>query len=579
MSFSIGPIRACIQLLIVLLCLCCSLATNGVAEEHIKRLDITITVREQGDLFVEESFEVWSETTLIRHGIYRDFPTDYTDKRGRPIRVGFTVESLTRDGRNEPYHTERVQNGIRTYFGSKDTLLTHGTHRYRFAYITTRQIGFFEDHDELYFNAIGTGWQFPIHHSSVRVILPQRSNHLVYNSYSGYQGEAFHRSYDIQESNQFIRFDLAAPLEPQQGFTIFVEWDKGIVIPPRALKRLQYAISDYSSVILSLLLLLSGIWFYINRWQRLGKDNLSPTIIPQFQPPADLSPAAAQFILNMGADKKLFTTVLVSLAAKGKLQINKIDSFFRSSYALKKLGGKEDVFLYPEELQADSLLPDEIHIKQEYYRIFQQIKAAIENALSTQYAGTYFRPNTKLIATGILFPVCSFIVFFIAQSGQLGIVTPLTTGITIAAIPILAIAWIIYARAMPAPTDQGRPVMEHLAGFKQYLNIADRERLNLLNAPGDSLELFEAYLPFAIALGVANNWTARFSSILNQIGEHQLHSPAWYHAFGTTGDGIADFSSSLTSQIASASTAPGSSSGGSGGSSGGGGGGGGGGGW
>jgi uncharacterized membrane protein len=132
---------------------------------------------------------------------------------------------------------------------------------------------------------------------------------------------------------------------------------------------------------------------------------------------------------------------------------------------------------------------------------------------------------------------------------------------------------------MPAPTVQGKPVMEHLAGFKQYLNIADRERLNLLNAPGDSLELFEAYLPFAIALGVANNWTARFSSILNQIGEHQLHSPAWYHAFGTTGDGIADFSSSLTSQIASASTAPGSSSGGSGGSSGGGGGGGGGGGW
>jgi uncharacterized membrane protein YgcG len=342
---------------------------------------------------------------------------------------------------------------------------------------------------------------------------------------------------------------------------------------------LQYAISDYSSVILSLLLLLSGTWFYINRWQRLGKDNLSPTIIPQFQPPSQISPAAAQFILNMGADKKLFTTVLVSLAAKGKLQINKIDSFFRSSYALKKLGGKEDVFLYPEELQADSLLPDEIHIKQEYYRIFQQIKAAIENALSTQYAGTYFRPNTKLIATGILFPLCAFIVFFIAQSGQLGIVTPLTTGITIAAIPILFIAWIIYARAMPAPTVQGKPVMEHLAGFKQYLNIADRERLNLLNAPGDSLELFEAYLPFAIALGVANNWTARFSSILNQIGEHQLHSPAWYHAFGTTGDGIADFSSSLTSQIASASTAPGSSSGGSGGSSGGGGGGGGGGGW
>jgi uncharacterized membrane protein YgcG len=554
------------------------LIQQALAEEHIKRLDVTITVREQGELFVEELFEVWSEATLIRHGIYRDFPTDYTDKSGRPIRVDFAVQSLTRDGRSEPYHTERVQNGIRTYFGSKDTLLTHGTHRYRFAYITTRQIGFFEDHDELYFNAIGTGWQFPIHHSSVRVILPQPSKHLVFDSYSGYQGESFHRSYDIQESNQFIRFDLAAPLEPQQGFTIFVEWEKGIVKPPTQLMRWRYALSDYSSVLLSLIVLIGGIWFYIDRWQRLGKDNLSETIIPQFQPPTDLSPAAAQYILNMGANKKLASTVFVSLAAKGLLQINKTDGFFRSSYALKKQDDKHELPLSAEEQKAYDLLPDEIEIKQAHYRIFQAVKSAIDTSLASQFSGKYFRPHTGYIAFGIIFPIVAGLLFFISQSGVLGVVSLLTTSICIASALLLFLGWVLFARAMPAPTKKGKPVMDHLAGFKQYLNIADRERLNLLNAPGDSLELFEAYLPFAIALGVANNWTTRFSSLLNQLSEEQLRSHAWYHAIGTTGDGIADFSSSLSSQITSASTAPGSSSG-SGGSSGGGGGGGGGGGW
>ena len=139
---------------------------------------------------------------------------------------------------------------------------------------------------------------------------------------------------------------------------------------------------------------------------------------------------------------------------------------------------------------------------------------------------------------------------------------------------------------MSAPTKEGRGVLDRIAGFKQYLSITERERLDRMQAPEDSLQLFERYLPYAIALGVENRWADRYTGLLAAAAA----APAAAQTFGWYA-GIVQpverhrrlrrfVGSSLASTISSASTAPGSSSGsGGGGSSGGGGGGGGGGGW
>ena len=64
------------------------------------------------------------------------------------------------------------------------------------------------------------------------------------------------------------------------------------------------------------------------------------------------------------------------------------------------------------------------------------------------------------------------------------------------------------------PTKEGRAVLDRIAGFKQYLSITERERLDRMQAPEDTLNLFERYLPYAIALGVENRWADRFQSLL-----------------------------------------------------------------
>jgi uncharacterized membrane protein len=131
----------------------------------------------------------------------------------------------------------------------------------------------------------------------------------------------------------------------------------------------------------------------------------------------------------------------------------------------------------------------------------------------------------------------------------------------------------------------GRKVMDKIDGFKMYLGVAEKDRLESIKEPEKTVGLFEMFLPYALALNVENSWAEKFTDIFETIKNgNNDYSPFWYSGKSWSTRGATGFASSLSgsfsSTISSSSTAPGSSSGGGGGgSSGGGGGGGGGGGW
>ena len=143
---------------------------------------------------------------------------------------------------------------------------------------------------------------------------------------------------------------------------------------------------------------------------------------------------------------------------------------------------------------------------------------------------------------------------------------------------------VLFYHLLKAPTLMGRKIMDKIQGFKLYLSVAEKERLNILNPPERTPELFEKYLPYALALDVENEWSEQFATVLAASAVGGRYRPTWYNGNSWRTDGIRGVTSSLgnslTGAISSSATAPGSSSGsGGGGSSGGGGGGGGGGGW
>ena len=148
---------------------------------------------------------------------------------GNRYSVLFDIAGVRRDGNAEPYHTENLSNGIRVYFGSSSYALPSGTHSYQFAYSTNRQLGFFRDHDELYWNVTGNAWKFPIDVATATVLLPANvrsrvTDLSVYSGYQGDKGKATARNDD--DGNPTFR---AENLAPQQGLTIAVSWPKGLI--------------------------------------------------------------------------------------------------------------------------------------------------------------------------------------------------------------------------------------------------------------------------------------------------------------------------------------------------------------
>jgi uncharacterized membrane protein len=153
-------------------------------------------------------------------------------------------------------------------------------------------------------------------------------------------------------------------------------------------------------------------------------------------------------------------------------------------------------------------------------------------------------------------------------------------------VPLLALPVVISAFWwMAAPTKRGRAVMDRIVGFRHYLSITEEERLETMHPPKKTHELFERYLPYAIALKVENEWASRFTRVLAAAAAAgNTQTLGWYGGdsdpWNDTDSFVDRVGSSLSSMVSSASTVPGSSGGSSGsGSSGGGGGGGGGSGW
>ena len=170
----------------------------------------------------------------IQHGILRDFPTTYTRPDGSRVVVGFDVQSVTLDGAEETWTTEGLTNGVRVRIGRADVSLSIGEHEYVIRYRTTRQIGFFADYDELYWNATGTGWTFAIDFAEARITLPEAVPFRQSAVYTGPQGSRGQDAAIVEQQPGHIKFRTTRPLPPGNGLTVAASWQKGIVTAPTA---------------------------------------------------------------------------------------------------------------------------------------------------------------------------------------------------------------------------------------------------------------------------------------------------------------------------------------------------------
>jgi uncharacterized membrane protein YgcG len=618
-------------------------ATPAAAQEVINKFISDVTVAPNGALTVRESITVNAEGSQIRRGILRDFPTTYSRPDGTRVRVGFEVLKVERDGRDEPYALESMSNGQRIRIGDTDVFLSYGEHTYDIYYTTNRQIGFFDGYDELYWNVTGNGWTFPILNATAIIRLPAGAEIKQHSVYTGPYGERGSDAEVIQTSGGRFSARTTRALGEGEGFTVAVAWQKGIVAPPTAGELRQSWIMDNLGFfgLIATLLLVPSYYFYA--WFKVGRDPPQGNIIPLFKPPEGLGPAGVRYIREQGFDDKAFAAALVGLAVKRRASVIEEDG----GYTIKKEGSGNEL-LTRSEASLLAGMPATLRLKKGNHASVGAARSSLESALDDEYDGTMFLKNFRWFAVGFAISLVGLIMSgFLMPEGE-GAVVLFTTlfssiwwGVILAvgyatvkgvigassiwtrirslmglvflipfigagiAVPLLtwfaegitsAMAWFIagcialagfnfmFFWLLRAPTPSGRRVLDQIDGFRMYLTTAEEERLKVLNPPEKTAELFERYLPYAMALVCDNEWSDKFTAVLAAAAAAGASTTVgnWYH--GSSSFGSRDFTdsigSSLASSISSAATAPGSSSGsGGGGFSGGGGGGGGGSGW
>lgn len=543
--------------------------------EVITEFTSDIQVRADSTLSVTERISVVSTGDQIRHGIYRDFPTRYTDRLGNRYVVGFAVVSVTRDGSSEDYHVENRSNGKRVYIGSADRFIPTGPHTYVLTYTTNRQLGFFSDHDELYWNVTGNGWSFPILKTSAFVRLPSgiSESDIQTDGYTGPQGSAQKEYSAAKQENSTAAFAATTTLQPGSGLTIVVGWPKGFVAEPSWQQKARWLLSDNKGIIAALLFLALVFFTYLRLWFKHGRDPKQKTIIPQYEAPADFSPALVSYVQFMTIHQYGFTASILSLGAKGALRIVQNGE---KMYTLEQISERPRKPLSSEETALlEQLFKDGSSI--EVAQINQKTLAAAERAHGTAVkarAGKqYFVLNLGYIGIGL---VGSIVSVFLTAAFQPAPYVLIGMAIT------LLVLNIIFAFLLPRRTEEGKRIWEHIQGLKLFMTVAEKDRLKFHNPPERTPALFESLLPFAVALGVETAWAKQFESVFAQYAAETGHAyvPLWYVGTGLQNFSASGFSENFGSTISSSSTPPGSSSGfGGGGSSGGGGGGGGGGGW
>ena len=185
------------------------------ADERILNYHSDVLIRNNGSMMVTETIRVRAEGQDIRRGIYRDFPTSYKDRHGNHYRVTFNVLDVQRNNSSEAFHTEKMSNGVRVYIGSANNMLPHGVHEYRLRFNTTRQLGFFNEFDELYWNVTGNGWMFPIDRASAIIELPEAvdPDDLRMDFYTGPQGSAGKDATSRISSTRKVAFETTRGLQ------------------------------------------------------------------------------------------------------------------------------------------------------------------------------------------------------------------------------------------------------------------------------------------------------------------------------------------------------------------------------
>ena len=591
----------------------------------IRALDATILVLPDGAIEVTELLRPHFYGSW--NGVFRNLALEHRTAQGRRERLRVDLVSITDgEGSELRYETERPDSWTRRWriyvpnaLDAERTVMI----RYR----VDNALRFFEEEsdtgllDELYWNVTGNAWEVPIQRASVSLLLPEGVEPTQSAIYTGPLG-ATGKDATLALEGPLVRSETTRRLQPGEGLTVAVGWPPGAVPRPGRLEGLVRQLARFWPLAFPV----GAFLFCLSAWRCFGKDPEARAIAVQYEPPEGLSPAEVGTLVDHDAQIHDITSTLVDLAVRGYLLVEEQEEkkllglltdkeyvfhFRRSPSDWGELAYHEQRFLQALHRHVKMTVPGAggsflgglagalglvggenealrsgreegppLHgtvalfdLENSFYKSLPGIVDAVYQQLIAK--GHYRKSPKRVKSTWNAVGLAAFVLsaggaIWVAEHG-VAFADPMILGAAGLATGLLIL---VFGQVMPARTIPGARAREHALGFREFLDRVESDRYwRMITGP----DLFERYLPFAMAFKVEGRWAKAFQDMFTE-------PPDWYRGAHRSGRfdtrSFANGMSKLTNAAGSSmSSSPSSSGSGGGGSSGGGSGGGGGGGF
>ncbi len=292
---------------------------TGFDAAYVVNPDRTISVVER----IEVDFG-----SLQRHGIYREIPVKYNRvlKAGLPINAGRVKVDISRivvnDAAGRALGTDVTRGDrVRIRIGDAATFVT-GVQTYVIHYQLERGLGFFDTHDELYWQVTGTEWPVPILRASATITIPAgmgSGSGWGAWCYAGWYESSSSERCSAERDGSTFRF-ASQRLEPGEGLTAVAAFPKDVIAEPTAADKLR----DVVALLWPITLPVGVLAFMTVHWRRRGRDPDPGSVVPYWKPPTDLHPGLAGTLWDQSSDMNDIVATILDLTVRGFIRITEV---------------------------------------------------------------------------------------------------------------------------------------------------------------------------------------------------------------------------------------------------------------
>ncbi len=502
---------------LLLVCLFTSRAWGWTIDSFTSEItlgkDSTLTVNE--DITVDFQSEA-------KHGIYRDIPVRY--KRGAVnYNLRLKVISVTdENGTERPYETSRKGAYLSTKIGDPSRYL-RGIQTYNISYQVERGINYFDDHDELYWNVTGDEWDVSIGEARALIYFPDEidKEEITWKSFTGPRGSTSSRARVYWQGPR-----LVASLDnigPREGLTIVISLPKGHLVEPSIFLRISWLIQDNGFFLVPVIafLLMFLLWFTRGRNPKVERS-----IMVKYHPPSELTPSEAGTLMDERVDLTDITAMVIDLAVRGYMKIKQTEStklLFMSKkdyhFTLLKKDYASDRDLKKHELsflmgifESGKTEVALSSLKNKFHLHLPSIRNSLYQGLTKNgyFSGRPDKMRKAYMGFGVLLIIGG--IFLTRSFGRLDLMI---------AFPLSGAILIAFSFIMPRLSVKGVLMLNELLGLKEFINRAEKDRLERLSKEDPTI--FDRILPYAMVMGVADEWAESFKDLYRE-------PPGWYQS-------------------------------------------------